>query len=178
MGATETKHFLATLACYFDTWEFTHQTACNYNILHIHYAVAKVITQIKQLFNALDIDMFPYNHHCNKLTTSGFTSRPHSICLAGTCHVTNQFIPTVTAVSSHLVESCFLGSIHPTIVWVHECTTVRNWRGRIATLNKQVQQGGTYINSGWLYTRLVQSCSIESATILTLQFCTQILCSC
>lgn len=63
-----------------------------------------------------------------KLTTDGFTPRPPSICLTGTCPGTNQDMSTVTAVSGHLVESCYPGNIDNTIGWVKGYTTVYNWR--------------------------------------------------
>ena len=60
------------------------------------------------------------------VTTGRFTPRPLSICLADTCLISNWTVPTVTAVSGHLVESCSLGSSDPPIVWIGECTTVNN----------------------------------------------------
>ena len=95
---------------------------CRLNMLHSYTLGGSK----NHMFYALDIGTF----HCNKLTTEWFTFRPHSICLAGTCHVPNQFISTVTGVGGHLVESCSLGSIDPTIVWIGECTTVNSWRER------------------------------------------------
>ena len=71
-----------------------------------------------------------------KLTADGFTPRPPSISLTGTCPGTNQNISTVTAVSGHLVENCYPGNIDTTIRWVKGCTTVYNWRERVATVNQ------------------------------------------
>ena len=105
-------------------WRPTDVSHLNMNIqftpywwLLVKYSCCTVVTRMKVV--------------SDQLTTGRVCPRPTSICLAGTCTISNQIIRTVTSVGGLLAESCSLGSLHHAIVWIHEQTTVNNWREKV-----------------------------------------------